>query len=148
MKYLGWCWIYVTMNNSITNEWKHKWKFYFIHYYHIQWMPWPLMKSISVNVLIIFHDSDLSSRYAKKMYMCIHTCQLWQCQNILFAILNDVTWSAYLRSLTHLPLVKMVTTLADNNFKCIFLNENDRILIRFSLKFVPMSSIDNNPASV
>ena len=39
--------------------------------------------------------------------------------------------------LTHLPLDKMATTLADDNFKCIFLNENDRIPIRFSLKFVP-----------
>ena len=40
----------------------------------------------------------------------------------------------------------MATTLADNNFKCIFLNENDRIPIRFSLKFVPRSRIDNKPA--
>ena len=36
----------------------------------------------------------------------------------------------------------------DNNFKCISLNENDSIPIRFSLKFVLMSPIDNNPASV
>ena len=31
--------------------------------------------------------------------------------------------------LTHLPLDKIAATLADNKFKCIFLNENDRILI-------------------
>ena len=37
--------------------------------------------------------------------------------------------------LTHLPLDKMADVLADGNFKCIFLNENDRILIRISLKF-------------
>ena len=42
----------------------------------------------------------------------------------------------------------MAATLADNNFKCIFLNENDRILIWFSLKFVPRSPIDNLPALV
>ena len=33
----------------------------------------------------------------------------------------------------------MSTTLADDNFKCIFLNENYRVPIRFSLKFVPRS---------
>ena len=50
--------------------------------------------------------------------------------------------------LTHLPLDKMAAILADDNFKCIFLNENDRISIRISLKFVPSSPIDNKPALV
>ena len=40
----------------------------------------------------------------------------------------------------------MAAILADDNFKCIFLNENYRILIQISLKFVPMSPIDNTPA--
>ena len=31
----------------------------------------------------------------------------------------------------------MATILPDDNFKCIFLYENNRILIRISLKFVP-----------
>ena len=48
--------------------------------------------------------------------------------------------------LTHLPLDKMAAILADNIFKCIILNENDRIRIWISLKFVPASPIDNNPA--
>ena len=38
--------------------------------------------------------------------------------------------------------------MADNIFKCIFLNENDRIQIQISLKFVPRSPIDNKPALV
>ena len=42
----------------------------------------------------------------------------------------------------------MDTILASDKFKCIFLNENDRILILISLKFVPRSSIDNKPALV
>ena len=42
----------------------------------------------------------------------------------------------------------MAATLADDNFKRIFLNENDRIMMRFSLKFVPRSPIDNKPALV
>ena len=42
----------------------------------------------------------------------------------------------------------MDAILADNNFKCNFVNENDRILIQVSLKFVPRSPIDNKPAFV
>ena len=38
--------------------------------------------------------------------------------------------------------------LADDIFKCIFLNENDRISIKISLKFVLMSPIDKKPALV
>ena len=49
-------------------------------------------------------------------------------------------------SLTHLPLDKMAATLAEDNFKCILLNENDRIPIRFSLKFIPRSPIANKAA--
>ena len=42
----------------------------------------------------------------------------------------------------------MAVILADNIFKCIFLNENDRILIQISLKFVPAGPIDNKTALV
>ena len=42
----------------------------------------------------------------------------------------------------------MAAILADGIFKCIFLNENDKILIKISLKFVPRSPIDNKPALV
>ena len=41
----------------------------------------------------------------------------------------------------------MAAILADI-FECIFLNENDRIPIQISLKFVPRSPIDNTPALV
>ena len=37
---------------------------------------------------------------------------------------------------------------ADDTFKRIFMNENVRISIKISLKFVPKGSIDNNPALV
>ena len=56
--------------------------------------------------------------------------------------------SGFIHCLTHLPLDKMAATLADDNFKCIFLNGNDGILIWISLKFVPMSPIGNKPALV
>ena len=42
----------------------------------------------------------------------------------------------------------MDTILADDIFNCIFLNENDRVLIPISLKYVPRSQIDNKPALV
>ena len=64
------------------------------------------------------------------------------------------TFSTYLsplreyRQLTHLPLDKMDDIPADDIFKCIFLNENDRILIQISLKSVPRSPIDNKTVLV
>ena len=42
----------------------------------------------------------------------------------------------------------MVANLADKIFKCISLNENDRISIQISLKIVPMGPTDNKPALV
>ena len=42
----------------------------------------------------------------------------------------------------------MAAILADNDFKCVFLNKNDIITIRISLQFVPRSPIDNRPALV
>ena len=50
--------------------------------------------------------------------------------------------------LTHLSLDKMAAILADDNFKCIFLSENDTILIAISLKVVSRSLIDNIPTLV
>ena len=52
------------------------------------------------------------------------------------------------KPLTHLPVDKMATILADNVFKCISLHENVQISIKISLKFVPKSPINNIPALV
>ena len=54
--------------------------------------------------------------------------------------------SSHCNLLTHLPLDKMATILADDIFKCIFSNENVRNSIQISLKFVP--KFDNKPALV
>ena len=40
----------------------------------------------------------------------------------------------------------MAAILADDNFNCILFNENDRIPLQISLKFVPKSPIDNKEA--
>ena len=53
-----------------------------------------------------------------------------------------------LEPLNHLSLDNMAAIFADDNFRCIFLDENDRIPIRVSLKIVPKSLIDNIPALV
>ena len=42
----------------------------------------------------------------------------------------------------------MAAIWADNIFKCIFLNENDKIPIQISLKLVPRSPVDNKTALV
>ena len=47
---------------------------------------------------------------------------------------------------TNLPLDKMAAILADDIFKYIFLNENDKIPIQISLKLVPVGPTDNNSA--
>ena len=41
----------------------------------------------------------------------------------------------------------MAAILADDIFKGIFLNENDRILIQISLMFVPRGPVDNKWAT-
>ena len=50
--------------------------------------------------------------------------------------------------LTQLPLDKMAAILADDIFKCILLNENDKIPIQILLKLVPGSPIGNKSAFV
>ena len=42
----------------------------------------------------------------------------------------------------------MAVILADDIFKCILLNENDRIPFQISLRFVPRSQADNKSALV
>ena len=42
----------------------------------------------------------------------------------------------------------MAVILADDNFNGIFINENDRIPIWISLKFVPKGPIDSSQALV
>ena len=55
-------------------------------------------------------------------------------------------WAGY--CLTHWGRDKMAVILQTTLFKCIFLNENDRIAIKMSLTIVPKGPINNIPASV
>ena len=69
-------------------------------------------------------------------------------QIIVINRVNDSGVSVPAYYLTHPPGKKMTTILSGDNFKCIFLNENYRILIRISQKLVPSSPIDNKSALV
>ena len=51
-------------------------------------------------------------------------------------------------ALTHLSLDKNGAILAEDIFRCIFVNEKFCILIKISLKFVPKGPIDYNPVLV
>ena len=59
--------------------------------------------------------------------------------DLCIPVLRYQSW----QELTHLPLDKMAAILADDIFKCIFLNEKFCIVIWISLKFVPKGPIDN-----
>ena len=60
----------------------------------------------------------------------------------------DMSWSYQpLRSATSNSSLP-AAILADDKLKCIFVNENDKILLRISQNFVPRSPIDNMPALV
>ena len=50
--------------------------------------------------------------------------------------------------LTHLLSEQNGRHFPDDIFRCIFVNKNFCILIKISLKFVPMGPIDNDPALV
>ena len=69
-------------------------------------------------------------------------------EHILRLTHGDYTWNAK-EEINSSCMDKKASILADDIFKCIFLNENvNRILIRISLKFAPRSPIANKQALV
>ena len=67
---------------------------------------------------------------------------------------DEILWQPFPHGQGHIsvfnssPSEQNGRLLADNIFKCIFVNEKFSILIKISLKFVPKGPIDNNPALV
>ena len=57
-------------------------------------------------------------------------------------------WRLWHPILTNWVWDNMAANFVDNIFKCIFLNENARISIKISLKFVPQGPINNIPTLV
>ena len=74
--------------------------------------------------------------------------KLYRSNNSLWFDIKLIGITAIQIDLTHLPQDKMAAMLADDIFKCIFLNENVSISIQISLKFAPKGSIDNKLALV
>ena len=80
----------------------------------------------------------------------------FQNHNIVINI-HDISYDQFKTSTSSVPDPSVVNTLrprqngrrfADDTFKCIFLNENVRISIKISLKFVTKGPIYNNPELV
>ena len=72
------------------------------------------------------------------MYVCIYVLTG-------ASVVDLVLWLSYL---THLSLRQNPSHFADGIFRCIFLNEDVWILLKFSLKFVLKVQINNIPALV
>ena len=126
------------------------------------------LSQISLLSVSHVHIRDQNSHHSQHDFMANNYVwnpkannQLWNLKKKMLVILVKYfifTWKYFVPHshikhcitcfLTHLPLEKMAAILADDNFKCILLNENDRIPIQISLKFVPRSQIDNKPALV
>ena len=66
-------------------------------------------------------------------------------RSVVFIPLSGSKYPAHINSLR--PRVN-IRPFADDIFKCIFLNENESILLRISLKFIPKFRINNIPALV
>ena len=103
--------------------------------------------------LEFFFDLRLNKRWSKqsrrRWWFETPSCSLWRHCNVR-------NWSSLCLS-HYLPVMAIFNTLRprqngrhfpDDIFKCIFLNENGRISIKISLKFVPKVPITNIPALV
>ena len=77
-----------------------------------------------------------------------HTCGWW---HIAFMFSVGMSWiwrHLYMVFLTHWGRDKMAAVFGDDISKLIFLNKNECISIKISLKFVSRGSINNIPALV
>ena len=81
----------------------------------------------------------------------IYNCIMWSGRSLLkIGVWNawHHHWLHYMTLLNTLRPRHNGRHFADDTFKCIFLNENVRISIKISLKFVPKGPINNIPALV
>ena len=96
-------------------------------------------------IKILFFMTSIFDKCQHTLIMAIHIKYQCESRNSLDRVFSRLL--EYMQDhWTHLPLDKMSNNLADDIFNCIFLNENDRILIQISLKYVPSSPIDNKSA--
>ena len=91
--------------------------------------------------LVVFYHSDNILWWVDTRYQCPVACSLWRWLKKVSQV--DVT-----DPLNSLRPRQNRRRFADETFKRSFLNENVRIAIKISLKFVPKGPINNNPALV
>ena len=82
------------------------------------WIPLTKASDVELWCFLYLHLRRRLSRKSRRRWLVTPSRSLWHHSNVL---------------ITHLALEKMAAILADDNFKCIFLNENDRIPISISL---------------
>ena len=99
---------------------------------------WGIINSYSSHRVIIYFQLSKATFQYKIFFSC------WGLRDIFHILWNNLSC----RTLTHWGRDKMEAILADDIFKCIFMNENVWIPIKISLKFVPKGPINNIPASV
>ena len=101
---------------------------------------------------LTFVTSDPGSTVVCRVYSMKYACSFVVLLLLLFAIVLSVLYSvAPWRCACNLNTLRPRQNdrrFADDTFKRIFLNENDRISIKISLKFVPKGPINNIPALV
>ena len=106
------------------------------------------------NILLIHWKTYILFRYDKiKCSRVSKPVSVFEAPPLLFRIRS--IWSQSHMSAELLPMYNNTLRprqngrrYADDTFKRIFLNENVRISIKISLKFVPRGPINNNPALV
>ena len=114
----------------------------------LSWIHWNLKIQIQEKMGKLFNSQnrrlgDNSSTNTltivlKITQFCAKLLEWYLCKShMLFATIS-----------THFPLDKKTAILADDIFKCIFLNEKIRILIQIYLKFVSGGLIDNSQALI
>ena len=99
---------------------------------------------------------NMSSRRGHKTWLAYFSWEKWPPFRRRHFQMYFIKWKLFIFnenfteicSLTHWGRDKMAAVFADDTFKRIFLNENVRVSMKISLKFVPKGSINNNPALV
>ena len=108
--------------------------------------------------------SNVNTYFGSNRSLCLgvqltisqHRFRYWLSADQTTSRYLDQWWSTLLRHIcvtqplwvNTLRLRQNGCRFADNTFKCIFLNEDVRISIKISLKFVPKGPINNNPSLV
>ena len=108
------------------------------------WGPW--------SILLHPKCDDSCYAYKVKLFYGTHESMVVRIEFFLGYVVNKMTQtlvqSSFCCSLTHWGRDKMAAISQTTLSNAFFLNENVRISIKISLKFVPKGPINNNPALV